>query len=193
MIVSHSLRLLFAHVPKAGGSAVTATLLPWLDAYGRASRDVDAHGWQVGWHYRSAMHGPWKRDEPEARPLLMRGYRLIAVHRCPYERVASLWRRVGECVGGTLDRFLRKPHRRFAGHLKRATEVSDPKQTIWLPYENLESALQDVLREQGVEEPPSMTSSNVTPDQRPTDQVLTPFARDWIAEHFAPELEYFGN
>lgn len=192
MMVSHSLRLLIAHVPKAGGSAITATLRPDLECFGR-EMPVDAHGWQPQYHHGMRMHGPWSRDREFAEPFLADGYRLVAVNRNPWDRVASLWRRIGE-PGKSLDRFLAAPERntRYKGHLIQSIHVTDPERTEWIPYDEMWLRLRGIVREQGgdFDEP---VRANVTPDQRKTEEVLTPFAMEWIATHFAREIDYFGH
>lgn len=90
MIVSHKLRLLFAHVPKTGGSSITAALRPFLDAPADPL-PVDTKGWQNQWHAFGGQHTNYESVRRDVEPLLEAGYRMTTSVRSPFDRLASMW------------------------------------------------------------------------------------------------------
>lgn len=188
MIVCRKLKLLFAHVPKTGGSAVMAALLPYI--YKRPVKRIGEHGWQPPLHEIGNMHSPWKDIKSQATKFLDQGFRLAATHRSPYERVASLYHKLG--LSRPIEEFVLDRDRRYAWWFQQAVDVAGPMVTDWLDYECLERDLQELLKACGVEEPAPMIQTNVTPNKRPAWKVLTPQAVEIIRERFADDIKMFG-
>jgi len=191
MLRSEKLRLLFAHVPKSAGSAVTAALLPWLKCPPHPL-PVDTHGWQMGWYFQGRMHHPWIREEQWAGPLLDQGWRLAAICRNPWHRMASLYRRVGH--GQPVDDFFfghnGTIHHQHRHHIQTALDVAGPRVTDWLPYDCLETAWGALCRDLGIRAP--LVPTNYTPDQRGPREVLTGRVIEWVWAHFHRDITAFG-
>jgi len=191
MIVCHKLKLLFSHVPKTGGSAVTASLLPWINR--TAPLNVGEHGWQPPLHEIGNMHAPWKRVESRARYALNNGWRYAATHRSPYERVASLYQgKMGMGRGISIEEFAEDATNRHGWWIQSALHVAGPEVTDWLDYEHLERDLHALLRKCGVENPAPMIWTNVTQNKQPAWKILTPQAVEIIRKRFADDIKIFG-
>jgi len=92
MLVSRKHRFVFIHIPKTGGSSVTAALAPYLDDP-KPVNPRDEKGWQIK-HHVGAMHAiPKAKDIPK-------GFMPAAVIRNPYDRMASIWWSFGRPVYG---------------------------------------------------------------------------------------------
>lgn len=93
MLVAHELKLIYAHVPKTGGSSVTAALRPYLKCRVPENRiqPPGTKGWQSQWHELGGMQQPRSVVQNELNPLIADGYRIAVGIRSPYERLASMW------------------------------------------------------------------------------------------------------
>ena len=189
MLVSHDLKLLFAHVPKTGGSAVTAALLPYLDR--TSPLKVGEHGWQPPLHEIGNMHVVWEDAKKLAMPYIAeKGYRYAATHRSPWERVSSLYQKLGD--GMSIEQFARDSTDRHGWWIKPATLIAGPLVTNWMDYEHLARDLRRLLKNGGVEDPPELIHTNVTENKLQAHEVLTPAAVEIVRERFVDDIEKFG-
>ena len=89
MLVSDSHKFIFHHVPKTGGTSITAALAPYCNLWkGTLPEDVK-HGWQVQFHHvglhlpvREAIHSV--KDYPSE-------FFSFAFVRNPFEVIVSAW------------------------------------------------------------------------------------------------------
>ena len=95
MLISDSHKFVFHHVPKTGGSSITAALAPYSRNYaGVVPEETD--GWQFAFHHPHYMHHRVKNIVPrpsttyEARDI-PESYYSFAFVRNPYEVVVSAW------------------------------------------------------------------------------------------------------
>lgn len=85
MLISDSHKFVFLHVPKTGGSSITAALAPYL----RSPQEVveETRGWQAK-HHAGYMHATYA----ESKSAIPRGYKAFAVVRNPWDRYISMWK-----------------------------------------------------------------------------------------------------
>ena len=86
MIISDSHKFIFHHVPKTGGSSITAALAPYCRNYEGEVPSDDTPKWQLAFHQPHYMHHAVKdlEDIPE-------GYYSFAFVRNPFSAVVSAW------------------------------------------------------------------------------------------------------
>lgn len=107
MLVSDTHRFVFHHVPKTGGTSMTAALAPLL-------RDPkpfegDEHGWQMN-HHVGAIHRPIREIRPGSN--FPEGYLELAFVRNPFDVVASIWKKLhqpGVRAGTRVPPFFEEP------------------------------------------------------------------------------------
>ena len=87
MIISDSYKFVFHHVPKTGGSSITAALAPYCRNYEGVIPE-ETHGWQFAFHQPYYMHHAVRLLEPEDIP---EGYFSFAFVRNPFSAVVSAW------------------------------------------------------------------------------------------------------
>jgi hypothetical protein len=83
MIVSDTHQFIFHHVPKTGGTSITAALARYCNLW-KGTLPEEKHGWQVEFHQRG-MHTPLKEIED------LPDYFSIAFVRNPFEIIVSAW------------------------------------------------------------------------------------------------------
>ena len=83
MIVSDTHKFVFHHVPKTGGTSITAALAPYCNLW-NGTFPKEKFGWQVEFHQRG-MHTPLKEIEN------LSDYFSIAFVRNPFEVITSAW------------------------------------------------------------------------------------------------------
>ena len=88
MIISDSYKFVFHHVPKTGGSSITAALAPYSRNYEGAVPTEETHGWQTVFHQPYFMHHPVRSYEAGAIP---EGYYSFAFVRNPFDAVVSAY------------------------------------------------------------------------------------------------------
>lgn len=86
MLISDSHKFVFHHVPKTGGSSITAALARYCRNYEGEVPSDDTPMWQLAFHQPYYMHHAVK--DLEDRP---RGYYSFAFVRNPFDAVASAW------------------------------------------------------------------------------------------------------
>ena len=88
MLISDSHKFVFHHVPKTGGSSITAALAPYCRNYEGVVPPDDTPKWQMAFHQPHWMHHPVSGyvagDIPE-------GYYSFAFVRNPFDAVVSAW------------------------------------------------------------------------------------------------------
>jgi hypothetical protein len=86
MIIVSKLKLAFMHVPKTGGSSITAALMPYL---GQPNGPTSGNGWQIPHHmqgydmHSAFFHYKWEKPDDE--------WRTFAVVREPFDRMHSYY------------------------------------------------------------------------------------------------------
>jgi hypothetical protein len=113
MLVSRNHKFVFIHIPKTGGSSVTAALAPYLDDPKPVPAD-DERGWQLDHHVNRKMHEPLRKLEFE----LDSDFFVFSFVRNPWTRIVSIYYsvRAKECSRGKVQLtardfklFLRRP------------------------------------------------------------------------------------
>jgi hypothetical protein len=86
MLISHSHKFIFIHVPKTGGSSFTAAVAPYLEDPKPVGNGL---GWQFKHHTLRAMHIGARQcgDALQKYPR----YLIVSNVRNPYSRAVSLW------------------------------------------------------------------------------------------------------
>ena len=88
MIISDTHKFIFHHVPKTGGSSITAAIAPHCKNYQGVMPLDETHGWQFAFHQPYYMHHAVRLLEPEDIP---EGYFSFAFVRNPFSAVVSAW------------------------------------------------------------------------------------------------------
>ena len=88
MIISDTHKFIFHHVPKTGGSSITAAIAPHCKNYQGVMPLDETHGWQFTFHQPYYMHHAVRLLEPEDIP---EGYFSFAFVRNPFSAVVSAW------------------------------------------------------------------------------------------------------
>lgn len=139
MIIVPKLKLAFMHVPKTGGSSITAALLPYLPNH--SDVEVGVVGWQCKFH-KEYMHTPfnqlrWYKPDDE--------WRTFAVVRDPFDRMHSYYVDTGEKTGMTFLEWLKKApgNNRFqvAPQYSLISRDGQVAMDVVIPYENLTEGL----------------------------------------------------
>lgn len=85
MLVSNSHSFVFHHVPKTGGSSITAALLPYCNTYKGIIPEDNEHHWQDSFHVDKQMHSPLKELK------IPQSYFTFAFVRNPFDAIVSAW------------------------------------------------------------------------------------------------------
>ena len=88
MIISDTHKFIFHHVPKTGGSSITAAIAPYCKNYQGVMPLDETHGWQFVFHQPYYMHHAVRLLEPGDIP---EGYFSFAFVRNPFAAVVSAW------------------------------------------------------------------------------------------------------
>ena len=87
MLISDSHKFVFHHIPKTGGSSITAALAPYCRNYEGEIPTEESFGWQTRFHHPYYMHHPVRGFESGDIP---EGYYSFAFVRNPFEAVVCL-------------------------------------------------------------------------------------------------------
>ena len=103
MLVSDSHKFVFHHVPKTGGTSITAALAPYCNLWKGTLPEDEKHGWQVQFH-QVGLHLPVKEAIESVLPWptgpmakwpwpddFPKGYFSFAFVRNPFEVIVSAW------------------------------------------------------------------------------------------------------
>ena len=192
MIISDSHKFVFHHVPKTGGSSMTAALAPYCRNYEGVVPKEEAHGWQFAFHQPHYMHHPVKdlEDIPE-------GYYSFAFVRNPFDAVVSAW---DSKKFKYFDEFV--DHQIYTGmeYVARWTQfgyLADDDGKILVDYvgryENLAADFYEVVGTIGVPlmilPKRNMTKNKVHDSYR---EYYSPVSRRLIERKYKKDLEFFG-
>jgi len=194
MIISDSHKFVFHHVPKTGGSSITAALAPYCRNYEGVVASEDTKGWQWGFHKPYYMHHPIRSYEAGDIP---EGYYSFAFVRNPFSAVVSAW---NPTKFKHFDEFV--DHEIFTG----VEIVGRYTQMGWLAdeagnllvdcvgrYENLAQDFYEIVGTIGV---PLMIlpKRNITKDKVHDSyrEYYSPTSRHLVERKYKKDLEYFG-
>ena len=193
MLVSDSHKFVFHHVPKTGGTSITAALAPYCNLW-KGTLPEDKHGWQVKFH-NVGLHLPVKEvinsvsDYP-------REYYSFAFVRNPFEVIVSAW---DSNKYENFDRYVE--HEIFTGlqicARRSQYEYLTDNGTLLVDfvgrYENLSSDFYEVVGTIGV---PLMIlpKRNISKDKVQDNyrEFYSPTSRRLVERKYKRDLEYFG-
>ena len=194
MIISDSHKFVFHHVPKTGGSSITADIAPYCRNYEGVVPLDDTPKWQMAFHQPHWMHHPVSGyvagDIPE-------GYYSFAFVRNPFSAVVSAWI---PTKFKHFDQFVE--HEIFTG----VEIVGSHTQMGWLAdeagnllvdcvgrYENLAQDFYEVVGKIGV---PLMIlpKRNITKDKVHDSyrEYYSPVSRRMVEKKYKKDLDFFG-
>ena len=193
MLVSDSHKFVFHHVPKTGGTSITAALAPYCNLW-KGTLPEDKHGWQVKFH-NVGLHLPVKEvinsvsDYP-------REYYSFAFVRNPFEVIVSAW---DSNKYENFDRYVE--HEIFTGlqicARRSQYEYLTDNGTLLVDfvgrYENLCSDFYEVINE--IKVPLMMLPKrNIGKEKRSQDykKYFTPLSRKTVERKFEKDLNFFG-
>ena len=193
MLVSDSHKFVFHHVPKTGGTSITAALAPYCNLW-KGTLPEDKHGWQVKFH-NVGLHLPVKEvinsvsDYP-------REYYSFAFVRNPFEVIVSAW---DSNKYENFDRYVE--HEIFTGlqiSARRSQyEYLTDNGTLLVDfvgrYENLSSDFYEVINE--IKVPLMMLPKrNIGKEKRSQDykKYFTPLSRKTVERKFEKDLNFFN-
>ena len=192
MIISDSHKFVFHHVPKTGGSSITAALAPYCRNYEGEVPSEETHGWQFAFHQPNFMHHPVNNlpDRPK-------DYFSFAFVRNPFDAVVSAW---NPEKFKYFDEFV--DHEIFTGieYVARWTQfeyLTDDDGKVLVDfvgrYEKFAEDFYEVIGRIGV---PLMLipKRNVTKDKVHDSyrEVYSPTSRHLVERKYKRDLEYFG-
>jgi len=194
MIISDSYKFVFHHVPKTGGSSITAALVPYCRNYEGVVPTEETHGWQTVFHQPYYMHHPVRSYEAGAIP---EGYYSFAFVRNPFAAVVSAW---DSNKFKYFDAFVE--HEIFTGKefVARYTQfayLTDEAGNLLVDfvgkYENLAQDFYNVVGTIGV---PLMMlpKRNITKDKVHDSyrEYYSPTSRHLVERKYKRDLEFFG-
>ena len=193
MIISDSHKFVFHHVPKTGGSSITAAIAPYCRNYEGVVPLDDTPKWQWEFHQPYFMHHPVRSYEAGAIP---EGYYSFAFVRNPFEAVVSAW---DHYKFKYFDEFVN--HEIFTGveFVARYTQfayLTDEAGNLLVDfvgrYENLAQDFYEVVGTIGV---PLMIlpKRNITKDKVHGSyrEYYSPVSRHLVERKYKKDLEFF--
>ena len=194
MIISDSHKFVFHHVPKTGGSSITAALAPYCRNYEGVVPTDETHGWQFAFHQPHYMHHPVRSYEAGAIP---EGYYSFAFVRNPFDAVVSAYnptkhKHFDEYVEVHIFSGLE-----FVARYTQFAYLSDDAGNILVDsvgrYENLAQDFYDIVGTMSV---PLMIlpKRNITQDREHENyrKYYSPVSRDLVEVKYKKDLEFFG-
>ena len=139
------------------------------------------------------MHSTWEEVRDWAEPLILEdSYQHIAVHRNPWERVASMYHY--HHGGKDLSSWLRTtpPEHRAKRHLVPCSLQAGPHVTNWFRFETLE---EDWMSYWGPDTSWGLGWENQMPkqlDRTPAKDLYTPDAVEFVRAWHGPDIKLFG-
>ena len=195
MLVSDSYKFVFHHVPKTGGTSITAALAPYSNLWKGTLPSDEKHGWQVQFH-NVGLHLPVKEviDSVNNYP---KGYFSFAFVRNPFEVIVSAW---DSEKYKDFDAYVE--HEVFTGLqiCARRTQyeyLTDEEGSLLVDfvgrYENLSGDFYEIIGKIGV---PLMLlpKRNISRERKSQDykKYFTPLSKKTVEQKFEKDLEYFG-
>ena len=194
MIISDTHKFIFHHVPKTGGSSITAAIAPHCKNYQGVMPLDETHGWQFTFHQPYYMHHAVRLLEPEDIP---GGYFSFAFVRNPFSAVVSAW---VPTKFKHFDEFVE--HEVFTG----VEIVGRYTQLGWLADEagnllvdfvgRFENLVEDFYKVVGIVGVPLMLfpKRNITKDKVHDSyrECYSPTSRHLVEKKYKKDLEFFG-
>ena len=194
MLISDSHKFVFHHIPKTGGSSITAALAPYCRNYEGEIPTEESFGWQTRFHHPYYMHYPVRGFESGDIP---EGYYSFAFVRNPFEAVVSAW---NPKTFPYFDEFV--DHQIYTGIeiVGRYTQLgwlADESDNLLVDfvgrYENLAQDFYEVVGTIGV---PLMIlpKRNISKDKVQDNyrEFYSPTSRRLVERKYKRDLEYFG-
>ena len=194
MIISDSYKFVFHHVPKTGGSSITAALAPYCRNYEGVVPTEETHGWQPVFHQPYYMHHPVSAYESGSIP---EGYYSFAFVRNPFEAVVSAW---DPNKFKYFDAFVEHEiftGKEFVARYSQFAYLTDEAGNLLVDfvgkYENLAQDFYNIVGTIGV---PLMIlpKRNITKDKVHDSyrEYYSPTSRHLVERKYKKDLEFFG-
>ena len=193
MIISDSHKFVFHHVPKSGGSSITAALAPYSRNYAGVVPE-EIHGWQFEFHQPYYMHHPVKGYEAGDIP---ESYYSFAFVRNPFDAVVSAYnptkyKHFDEYVEVQIFSGIE-----FVARYTQFAYLSDDAGNILVDcigrYEKLSEDFYEII---GTINIPLMIipKRNTTQDREHEDyrKYYSPVSRGLVETKYKKDLEFFG-
>ena len=193
MLISDSHKFVFHHVPKTGGSSITAALAPYCRNYEGVIPE-ETHGWQFAFHQPYYMHHPIRRYEAGDIP---EDYYSFAFVRNPFDAVVSAYnptkyKHFDEYVEVEIFSGIE-----FVARYTQFAYLSDDAGNILVDcigrYEKLSEDFYEIIRTINV---PLMLipKRNITQDRAHEDyrKYYSPVSRGLVETKYKKDLEFFG-
>jgi len=184
MLLADDLKLAFIHIPKTGGSSVTAALIPYITPKRRkpAIPVGDKH-WQSRFHITRNMHSRYR----ESSTKIPDGYKVFSVVRNPWERFASIYWNFGK--GKSIEDFCIT--------LLKKGEKSRWTQLPYLTDRRGKMAVDTIVRFENIEtEFKSLTGIDLPHHNKkihpPYESLYDPFFIRTVQHMLREDIEYFG-
>jgi len=201
MIISDSHRFIFHHVPKTGGSSITAAIAPYSRNYAGVVPE-EIHGWQFAFHHPHYMHHPVKNIVPRPSTTYEAGdipesYYSFAFVRNPFDAVVSAY---NQTEYKHFDEYVEVQIFSGIEFVARYTQfayLSDEAGNILVDcigrYEKLSEDFYEIIRTINV---PLMLipKRNITQDRKHEDyrKYYSPVSRGLVETKYKKDLEFFG-
>jgi len=195
MLISDSHKFVFHHVPKTGGTSITAALAPYSNLWKGTLPGDEKYGWQVQFH-QVGLHLP-VREVIDSVKDFPREHFSFAFVRNPFEVVVSAW---DSEKYKDFDTYVE--HEIFTGLqiCARRTQfeyLTDEDGSLLVDfvgrYENIYEDFYKVI--EAIEVPLMfLPKRNMSKEKKSQDykKYFTPLSRKTVERKFKKDLEFFG-